>query len=482
VAKKRVTRNGRTADAGAVVPVVGTRLELLSRGRQLLAQARTVDEAREIRDQAQAVALYLRQHDDSTAAALDAQELKLWAERRVGEILAAEVDHAGSRGVGRAARPTLPPGVSKDHSSQWQRVAAVSLDVFQECVASGRENGELTTAGVLRLAAARGRQGAPAGNGTGQVVLTCGGSCSVERAHYLDWLGLQPAASIDLVLTSPPFEDARLYLENGVDLGIALQPDEWVARMAEAFKAALRCCRGLVAFVVQGRTKNYRWSATPFLLGAELHRAGICLRVPPIYHRIGIPGSGGNRGQHEADGGGADWLRCDYEFVLVATAKAGKLPWADATATGQPPKYRPGGDPSHRRQDGSRVNRGGEYATTDDRGNEGPHRARQRAGRKYKPPKLANPGNVITCQVGKGHMGSDLAHENEAPFPESLAEFFIRSFCPPGGTVADPFCGSGTTLAVAKRLGRQGIGCDIRQSQVDLTLRRLATVTPAVPT
>jgi site-specific DNA-methyltransferase (adenine-specific) len=74
-------------------------------------------------------------------------------------------------------------------------------------------------------------------------------------------------------------------------------------------------------------------------------------------------------------------------------------------------------------------------------------------------------------------MGSPLAHENEAPFPEKLAEFFVKSFCPPEGIVLDPFCGSGTTLAVAKRLNRHYQGIDIRQSQVDLATRRLECTT-----
>lgn len=69
-------------------------------------------------------------------------------------------------------------------------------------------------------------------------------------------------------------------------------------------------------------------------------------------------------------------------------------------------------------------------------------------------------------------MGSSLAHENEAPFPESLADFFIRSFCPPGGIVMDPFSGSGTTAAAAIKSGRNYIAMDIRESQVDLTNRR----------
>jgi site-specific DNA-methyltransferase (adenine-specific) len=71
-------------------------------------------------------------------------------------------------------------------------------------------------------------------------------------------------------------------------------------------------------------------------------------------------------------------------------------------------------------------------------------------------------------------MGDALAHENEAPFAERLVEFFVRSFCPPGGLVLDPMCGSGTSGAVALRHGRRFSGCDVRESQVRLTRQRLA--------
>jgi hypothetical protein len=96
----------------------------------------------------------------------------------------------------------------------------------------------------------------------------------------------------------------------------------------------------------------------------------------------------------------------------------------------------------------------------------------------YDPPALANPGNVIKCVVGGGVMGSSLAHENEAPFPESLVKPFVLSFCPPDGIVCDPHAGSGTTLAVARNNGRRAIGCDVRGSQAELTRRRLSAVTP----
>lgn len=87
-------------------------------------------------------------------------------------------------------------------------------------------------------------------------------------------------------------------------------------------------------------------------------------------------------------------------------------------------------------------------------------------------------GGLDGADVGGGKLGDPLAHENEAPFPEYLAEFMVRSFCPPGGVVLDPFSGSGTTAAVAKKTGRNYIGIDIRESQVQLCQRRLFPTSP----
>ena len=71
-------------------------------------------------------------------------------------------------------------------------------------------------------------------------------------------------------------------------------------------------------------------------------------------------------------------------------------------------------------------------------------------------------------------MGNSLAHKNEAPFPEGLAEFFVRSFCPLGGYVLDPFVGSGTTMSVCQKTGRQGFGIDIRKDQIEIAEARLS--------
>lgn len=66
--------------------------------------------------------------------------------------------------------------------------------------------------------------------------------------------------------------------------------------------------------------------------------------------------------------------------------------------------------------------------------------------------------------------------------PEALLERLITCLTNPGELVLDPYCGSGTTLAVAHRLGRRAIGIDQGSEARDVTLARLraAGATPTV--
>lgn len=58
--------------------------------------------------------------------------------------------------------------------------------------------------------------------------------------------------------------------------------------------------------------------------------------------------------------------------------------------------------------------------------------------------------------------------------PLELLDLLVRACCPPGGTVLDPCCGSGTTLVAALKSGRHAIGLDINPDAVRLAKRRLA--------
>ena len=57
--------------------------------------------------------------------------------------------------------------------------------------------------------------------------------------------------------------------------------------------------------------------------------------------------------------------------------------------------------------------------------------------------------------------------------PESLLERIIRASSNEGDTVLDAYCGCGTTVAVAQRLGRRWIGIDITYQSIALILKRL---------
>ena len=61
-----------------------------------------------------------------------------------------------------------------------------------------------------------------------------------------------------------------------------------------------------------------------------------------------------------------------------------------------------------------------------------------------------------------------------ATFPEELPRRCIKAGCPAGGTVLDPFAGSGTTLAVARDLGRRGVGIELNPEYVKLIEVRCA--------
>jgi site-specific DNA-methyltransferase (adenine-specific) len=62
--------------------------------------------------------------------------------------------------------------------------------------------------------------------------------------------------------------------------------------------------------------------------------------------------------------------------------------------------------------------------------------------------------------------------------PEALLERIIRVSSNPGDLVLDPFAGSGTTLATAKRLGRRYLGVELSAEYAARVEERLAAVTP----
>jgi DNA modification methylase len=76
-----------------------------------------------------------------------------------------------------------------------------------------------------------------------------------------------------------------------------------------------------------------------------------------------------------------------------------------------------------------------------------------------------NPGDVWSINT------QPFSAAHFAVMPQQLAQRCILAGCKPGGTVLDPFSGSGTTGLAAQRTGRKYVGIDLNAEYLDLSLR-----------
>ena len=83
-------------------------------------------------------------------------------------------------------------------------------------------------------------------------------------------------------------------------------------------------------------------------------------------------------------------------------------------------------------------------------------------------PKGAKPGDV--WDIIPEDTQNRLLHF--APYPEDLCKIPILATCPEDGVVLDPFCGTGTTMLVAKNLRRKSIGIDSSREYVAMATKR----------
>jgi site-specific DNA-methyltransferase (adenine-specific) len=83
--------------------------------------------------------------------------------------------------------------------------------------------------------------------------------------------------------------------------------------------------------------------------------------------------------------------------------------------------------------------------------------------------------NIWKLNVGYGKSSLDkISFEHPATFPESLAEKHILSWSNEGDTVLDPMAGSGTTLKMAKKNNRNYIGIEISPEYIEIINKRLS--------
>uniref|UniRef100_I2PZA2 Methyltransferase n=1 Tax=Desulfovibrio sp. U5L TaxID=596152 RepID=I2PZA2_9BACT len=251
-----------------------------------------------------------------------------------------------------------------------------------------------------------------------------------------------PARSVDLFFMSPPYADARAYSR--------IHPDryvEWFLPFARAMLDAAKDSGSMILNIKnrvanRGSLKGQRHPYVYALVLALQHMGWRWLETYIWAKPNAVPGRFGPR------------TKDSFEYVYHFAK--GMRPHFDLDAVRVPYKADPAEIARRKRDTLGRRNTMAGF------------------GRDRTKTYLlggADPGNVVSVpQTYNQHRG--VAHT--AAMPEGLAEFFIRVASPAGGVVIDPFAGSGTTVVVARRLGRLAGGFELHEEYVAEAKRRLA--------
>lgn len=135
-------------------------LVLLDKAKAQIAIVETVSEVKDIRDKAEALRVYHKQVGEGLEIQNRCAEIKIRAERRAGEILMSMEKATGGQpyqsqdGTGSQSTPTLADiGVTRNQSSNWQSIAKIEEEAFEDKFDEIREaEREITSVEFVRAA------------------------------------------------------------------------------------------------------------------------------------------------------------------------------------------------------------------------------------------------------------------------------------------------------------------------------------------
>ncbi|MBI4692081.1 MAG: site-specific DNA-methyltransferase [Candidatus Terrybacteria bacterium] len=249
--------------------------------------------------------------------------------------------------------------------------------------------------------------------------IICGDAVEVMQA--------MPPDSIDLVVTSPPYDELRNYNDYSFNF-------EGVA------KGLFRVIKkgGVVVWIVGDQTIKGNETGTSFRQALYFKQVGFNLFDTMIYLKTPRGAVGNNK---------TYWQTFEYMFIL----SKGTPKTINLIKDRENKDERSGDNGTKRLYDGSllKQKRAGYY-------------------------KYGRRTNVWEYLIGRGHSASDkIAYEHPAIFPEKLAQDHIISWSSEGDIVYDPFMGSGTTAKMAILNNRKFISSELSEEYCKIAQKRI---------
>jgi DNA modification methylase len=341
---------------------------------------------------------------------------------------------------------------------------------------------------------------------------------TILQGDWIAQLRTLPDCSVNCCVTSPPYWNLRDYSVNG-QLGLEKTPDEYCAKMVEGFREVRRVLReDGTLWMNLGDSYNTKPGSTlkpkdmcgiPWMAAFALRADGWYLRQDIIWHKPNpMPESITDRctKAHEYIFLLSKSARYYYDFEAVQEPVTGKAHRRSATPT--PAGWGVGDEPRtaielqrdgvHRKSKAPASHHGSDFR------NGKKAQVHPNVGQRDRvervagvTPKSAVPGSGIKANESFHAACVDLVEIRNkrsvwtvasqpypeahfATYPPDLIKPCILAGCPVGGTVLDPFGGSGTTGQVALELGRKAILIELNPEYVKLIERR-TNVTPGLP-
>ena len=246
----------------------------------------------------------------------------------------------------------------------------------------------------------------------------------LHTADSVEFMNNMPPECVDLVVTSPPYDNLRDYK------GYSFEFDKMAQGLWKVIKNG-----GVLVWVVGDKINGGR-SLTSFKQALYFQELGFIMHDVMIYQKKNTPFMRSNA-----------YTNC-YEFMFVLSK-------------GKPKTFNPLKDQT--------VRHGFEMVVH----NKKPDGINKKILKELKAEKTKT--NIWAYAVGLGGTTTDkIAFKHPAIFPEKLALDHILSWTNEGDLVFDPMCGSGTTCKMAMLSGREYLGVDISEDYIEIARQRLS--------